>query len=176
VADLGAPLLAEVTAIKNQYISERDNQLQYIGKVKSIIPHYEQKKEDMIELTYKAMLTILLQNVKHPEVMLTFFDEHLIYPKNFEPYELVLGPQKREIAKIKFNPVNTIMIAHIEGKELFYFFAATPNEAAPENPSKLIADEEVEINCNTIPVGKKYLIFLNPNDTEGKVQIAVTKS
>ena len=176
VADLGAPLLAEVTAVKNDFIAERDSQLQMIGKVKSIIPNYAQKQEGMIVLTYKAMLTILLQNVNNPEVMLTFFEEHLIYPKNYVPYDLVIGPQKREKADITWKPTDTIILAHMEGKELFYFFAATPDEVAPATPSKLVPDEEVEIKCNTIPDSKKYLIFLNPNDVEGKVQIAVTKS
>jgi hypothetical protein len=176
VADLGAPLLAEVTAVKTAFVTERDSQLQLIGKVKSIIPNYAQKQKEMIELTYKAMLTILLQNYKHPEVMLTFFDEHLIYPKNFEPYDLTLGPQKRELADIKFTAINTLILAHIKGKDLYYFFAASPDEVSPATPSKLQIDEEIEIKCSTIPADKKYLIFLNPNDEEGQVQIAVTKS
>ncbi len=175
VADLGAPLLAEVTAIKTEFITERDSQLQLIGKVKSIIPNYAQKQDNMIKLTYKAMLTILLQNVDNPRVMLTFFDEQLIYPKNFEPYELDLAPQSREVADIKFKSNNTIILAHIMGGDFLYFFATTPNEEVPENPSKLVVDEEVEIKCSSMPADKKYLILLNRNDSEGKVQIAVTK-
>ena len=121
------------------------------------------------------MLTILLQNVDNPRVMLTFFDEQLIYPKNFEPYELDLAPQSREVADIKFKSNNTIILAHIMGGDFLYFFATTPNEEVPENPSKLVVDEEVEIKCSSMPADKKYLILLNRNDSEGKVQIAVTK-
>jgi len=174
VADLGAPLLAEVTDVKTDFIAERDSQLQFIGKVKSIIPNYAEKQESMIKLTYKAMLTILLQNVDNPEVMLTFFDEHLIYPKNFVPYDLDLAPQSRAVADIKWKSTNTIILAHIEGGVLLYFFGVTPDEEAPENPSKLVLDQEIEIKGDTIPVDKKYLIFLNQNDTKGVVQIAVT--
>jgi len=174
VSDLGAPLLAEVTAVKTEFIAERDSQLQFIGKVKSIIPNYAEKQEKMIKLTYKAMLTILLQNVDNPEVMLTFFEEHLIYPKNFVPYDLDLAPQARAVADIKWKNSSTIILAHIKGGVLLYFFAATPDEEAPENPSKLVIDEEIEIKAATIPSDKKYLIFLNQNDSEGGVQIAVT--
>jgi hypothetical protein len=174
VADLGAPLLAEVTAIKNAFVAERDSQLQLIGKVKSIIPNYEEKKQGMIKLTYKAMLTILLQNVDNPEVMLTFFEEQLIYPKHFEPYDLVLGPQKREVADITFKPTDTIIMAHIKGNDLDYFFTATPDEVAPAVPSKLHIDEEIEIKCNTLPADKKFLVFINHHDIEAQVQIAIT--
>jgi len=176
VADLGAPLLAEVTAVKTDFIAERDSQLQFIGKVKSIIPNYAQKQEAMIKLTYKAMLTILLQNVDNPEVMLTFFEEHLIYPKKYTPYDLSLAPQSREVADIKYNSNDTIILAHIIGGDLLYFFGLTPDEDAPENPSKLLIDEEIEIKGDTIPADRKYLIFINPNDVEGKVQIAVIKT
>lgn len=176
VADLGAPLLAEVTAVKTEFIAERDLQLQAIGKVKSIIPDYAQKQDEMIVLSYKAMLTILLQNVNNPEVMLTFFDEHLIYPKDYNPYDLKLAPGKREAADITYTSTDTIIMTHISGKDLYYFFAVTIDEVAPDNPSKLVADEEIEIDCSTIPAEKKFLIFLNPNDVEGEVQIVVTKT
>jgi hypothetical protein len=127
----------------------------------------------MIVLTYKAMLTILLENVNNPEVMLTFFNESIIWPKHHEVLDMVIPPQKKEAADIKFKENNTIIMAHVKGKELFYYFAETADAAPPEKPERLVPDEEVTIKCDTIPPVDKFLIIMNNNDEEAEVQIVV---
>jgi len=158
---IGTQFLTDITTLIDDFKQERDNQLQYIGKVKSIIPHYKEKKEAMIVLTYKAMLTILLENVNNPEVMLTFFDEALIWPKHHEVLDVVIAAHKRQAADIKFDETNTIIMANVKGKDLLYFFGETADALPPENPDKLATDEEVTIKCDTIPPIKKFLIFIN---------------
>jgi hypothetical protein len=179
--DLGAPLFDEVKAVRDAFIAERDKQLQMIGKVKSIIPNYQEKQDNMIVLLYDAMLLILRQNLRNPAAMLTFFDEQLIWIKRknnneseVEPYYMSLNSQERKVADISFSVDDTLILTHISGGELQYYFAATADEEPPATPEILVADEEVEIKCNTIGApDKKFLIIINPNDQEAQVQIVL---
>ena len=177
---LGQPLLDEITQIKDDFETERNTQLGLIGSVKSVIPDYAAKKELMITQLHKNVLVIMIENINNTAVMPTFFEEQLIRFKhhkkddeNDEAYTLHLGKDSREIADISYSVDDTLVLNNTGLVPLSYFFAESADEVAPEHPSILAVDEEIEIKAVVAGAPqKRFLIFLNPSTTEeGDVEI-----
>jgi hypothetical protein len=178
---LGTELRDAFTDLKAKFEAERDLQLETIGIVKSIIPTYEQKKENMIQLLYKAMLVILLENYTNPKVMLTFFNQQLIWPKNSgvtddngnKPYSLVIPKGSNKVAEISFTADDKFLFTKISGNLMLFYTAANPTDPPPANPMMLPDGDGLEVTGTTLGApDMKYLIFINKDTNEdGEVEI-----
>lgn len=181
--DLGPTFLADFNDQRIKFESERDLQLETIGSVKGIIPDYEIQQENMIKLLYKGMLIILLENVDHPKVMLSFFDEQLIWPKHpsgeedggTQPYSIIIPKNSRKVADISFSVDDKFLITLISGNSISFYPAVKPDDPPPPVPTELPEDDGVEVTGILLGApDMKYIIFINNDPAEdGEVEVTL---
>ncbi len=176
-AQLGLTLEAEFIAIRDEYTSQTDDQIQEMEVVDDLSPEFAAEKILIFDQLYKNMITILLEYITMPRKMLTFFDETIVnYRKHTSnTYVLTIAANSNAVADISFTVDNTISIGSNNNFDLPYYFAPTPESLPPDTPSVLSAFTQIEIaGIDTGAPINKHLIFINTNNSEAKVEIDVT--
>jgi len=174
---LGLTLEAEFIAIRNEYTSQTDDQIQEMELVDDLSPEFAAQKTAIFNQLYVNMITILLEYITMPRKMLTFFDETIVnYIKHTDnTHVLKIAPNSLAVADISFTIASVISIGSNYENDLGYFFAPTADTLPPLNPSLLEAFTHIEIpGTDTDSPTNKFLILINTNNTEGKVEISVT--
>ncbi len=174
---LGLTLEAEFIAIRDEYTSQTDDQIQEMELVDDLSPEFAAQKTAIFNQLYVNMITILLEYITMPRKMLTFFDETIV---NFRKHTdnthvLKIAPNSLAVADISFTIASVITIGSNYENSLGYFFAPTADTLPPLHPAQLEAFTQIEIpGTDTDSPNNKFLIFINTNNTEGKVEISVT--
>ena len=148
------------------------------GEIKNIIPNYKAKRHLIDKQLLKNVCVILMQNLDDPNVLETFFDEQLIFPKNkkkeeTQPVVISVLPNSHIAANIVINAKSSYLLTNT-GSISLYFYTA-PNAAAPvpANLTELLRDEEKEISGAKLGApDNKYIIFVNHDLTNsGEAEI-----
>jgi hypothetical protein len=166
---IGESYLTALQHVRERFVAETSAQGVAKGEVKNIIPDYKAKRLAADKQLLKNICTIIIHNIDNPAVVESFFDEHLIFPKNKkkeesdEPYSLIVAPNTHIAANINFSVGDTLLLTNTGTVSLFYYGASAADAAIPASLSELLPDEEAEVTAAELGApANKYLIFRPP--------------
>ena len=176
---IGDTYLVSLQEVRARYEAETNAQGMAKGEVKNIIPDYKVKRLAVDKQLLKNICTIILHNLDNPTVVESFFDEHLIFPKNKkkeetdEPYSVIVAPNTHIAANMTFSIGDTLLVTNTGSVSLFYYGAAAADAAIPTSLAEILPDEETEITAAELGApANKYLILVNRHSTdEGEAEI-----
>jgi hypothetical protein len=172
---------------KTRYANAYSLQKQAAGTVTNSKAVKEVLWNELKKQLYKNMLTLVLNNLDNPTVMLTYFEQSLLRYKQTKSatentdnstegtYTATIAPDTTFTADIKFAATDTLLIINNGSIPVYYFGAATSTQAAPANPAELAEGDEIEIAATELGApANTFLRFLNTDKTEtAEIEIAL---
>jgi hypothetical protein len=172
---------------KTRYANAYSLQKQAAGTVTNSKAVKDVLWNELKKQLFKNMLTLVLNNLDNPTVMLTYFEPSLLRYNHSKSatdtssdstdgtYTATIAPDTTFTAEIKFAATDTLLIINNGSIPVYYFGAATATQAAPANPTELAEGDEIEIAATELGApANTFLRFLNSDKTEtAEIEIAL---
>ena len=168
--------------IKDRYINANTLQKQAAGIVVNSSAVKQILWNDLKKQLYKNMLSLVLNNIDNPKLMLTYFVPSLLRfhhkkddGSNNATLKVLVPPSTTMDSGISFSPDDTILLMNNSNDPIYYFGATTADATPPDSPSEILGGEEAEVKALILGApGKKFLLLQNKSTTETiEVEIAL---
>ena len=162
-------------ALKAHFLHAYSTQKQAGGTVTNNAAVKEILWNDLKKQLYKIMLTIILNNLDNPSVMLSYFEPSLLRFRHHtsddtidNTYKLLIPALSSKVAQISFAVNDILLIINNGEKSIFYYGAATTtDEQAKTALIEIPAGEEAEVTAVSLGApANKFIIFVNKDATE----------
>ncbi len=180
-SELGTTMYYDLFNVqKMRYTNAFSLQKQAGGTVSNTKAAKEMLWNELKKQLYKNMLTLVLNNIDHPAMMLSYFEPRLLRFRHHkteneteDSYILTLAANTTEAASISFSVNDQLLILNNGEVPVYYYGAATATEAPKTVPVEIAAGEEVEVTAASLGApANKFLLFINKDlTTEAEVEV-----
>ena len=156
------------TGFKSRYANAFSVQKQADGIITNSRPAKDMLWLALKKQLFKNMVFIVYNNIDNPRVMLAYIEPSLLRftrttdGKSHTPVNAQIAALTSLVADITFTSHDTILLINHGTVSVFFYGAATANQAAPSVLSELKPGSEIEIQAPTIGAPtNKFLIVMN---------------
>lgn len=179
-AQLGTAYHDLFVDIQSRYLNAFDFQKKSEGAMANSSQIKELLWDELKKQMYINMLTIVLNNIDNPSIMLTYFKPQLLNYRHKSDddsetaYILTVSKNSIATADISFSVDDTLILYNSSTVSLFYYGATSPDIEKPITAIELLPDEEKEVTAASLGAPtNKYIIFANDSQSDGEVEITL---
>jgi len=165
-ADLGAPFVAEVTAIVNDFTTARQTQLNFKAIVESKRTETSTNRDGLESQLMKNLLLIASNNVGDMTKLEDYFDQSFIRPvkKDIKTGKLAASSTKNIVVRT-FEPEDTVRIKNLSGANLIFGVGFTEESVIDEGVTVEVGHETIATASEFGDLNNKYLNVTNLSAT-----------